>query len=178
MNVATKVINAVKYRNLDEARAVLARVAGPEATGIFDDNGEEPQGLLAVIPEDRVPDEIFVKLFNEKTGASVRVERIEYSGYGPPADETDYMGFATQRTAYVLEGCRLPIEITSCPLGAVDIHHLEAMVLDGMHPLERDILAKKLALPPDWDFEVLFDMLARGAATADEIDQLIHKSVH
>lgn len=178
MNLPTIILNAVRYRNLDEAKIVLARVGSREATAIFDDGGEEPQGLLAVIPEDRVDEELFVKLFNEKTGASVRVEKIHYSGYGPPADEADYIGFASEKTAYVLEGCRLPIEITGCPLGAVDIHHLEAMVLDGQHPLEREILAKKLSLPPDWDFEQLFDLLTEGAATADEIDHLIHRSVH
>lgn len=171
-------LSAVKYRNLDEAKEVLARVSDQETVGVLDDDGEEPQGLLAVIPEDRVADEIFVKLFNEKKGAVVQVEKIRYSGYGPPAEETDYMGFVSQNTAYVLEGCRVPIEISGCPLGAVDIHHLEAMVIDGEHPLERNILASKLGLPPDWDFELLFDLLSQGSATAEEVDQLIHQSVH
>ncbi len=171
-------LSAVRYRNLDEAKEVLARAWGQDPAPVFDDGGEEPQGLLAVIPEDRVPEEVFVRLFEEKKGTGVQVEKIEYSGYGPPAQEPDYMGFVSQNTAYVLEGCRVPIEIRSCPVGAVDIHHLEAMVIDGEHPLERDILASKLGLPRDWDFELLFDLLSQGSTTAEEIDLAIHQSVH
>jgi len=55
-------------------------------------------------------------LFDQKSGTSVKVERIPYSGYGPPAEEPDYMGFISEKIAYVTQGCRLPIEIKDCPL--------------------------------------------------------------
>lgn len=53
-------LKAIQYRNLDEARKVLSRVADQEVVRrVFDDQGEEPQGLLSVIPEDRLPEEMF-----------------------------------------------------------------------------------------------------------------------
>jgi hypothetical protein len=170
-------IPAIKFRNLDEARAVLRELSGNSALDPFDDDGAEPEGLLAVLPEDRVDEELFYRLFEQKKGISVRVEKIRYSGYGPPAEEASYMGFASENIAYVLEGCRLPIEISNCPNGAKDIHHLEALVMDHEHPLNRDDLAEKLSLAKDWDFEDLFDLIAARNLTAQEVDRLIHQGI-
>lgn len=172
-----RVLKAVRYRNLDEARNVLKEVAQRHPLNIFDDGGEEPQGLLAVVPEDRVPEEVFYHLFDSKKGVLVEVEKISYSGYGPPADESHYMGFVTENTAYVLAGRRLPIEIENCSQGAQDIHHLEALILDHQHPLNRDDLRKRLKLNADWDFEDLFELIAQGSYTAQEIDRLIHQGI-
>ena len=169
--------SAVKFKNLDEARRVLKDVSGDSNVDVFDDAGEEPQGLLAVIPEDRVDREVFYRLFGQKAGTAVKVERIDYSGYGPPAEEPDYMGFVSEKIAYVLEGSRLPIEIENCPAGAVDIHHLEALVLDRLHPLNREDLARRLDLPSEWAFEDLFELLVERQITAQELDQLIHKGI-
>lgn len=173
--IKEEILQAIKYRNLKEAREVLAEIAGENETeDIFDDNGEAPQGLLTVIPEDRLSEEKFYRLFGIKKGIMVTVERIPYSGFGPPAEEDGYMGFISEECAYVLEGERLPIEIFSCPLGARDIHHLEAMVRDNEHPLNREHLGKKLELPPDWDFEDLFELITEGRHTGEELDRLIH----
>jgi hypothetical protein len=171
-------IKAIRYRNLDEARQAWKTAAGSSATDIFDDAGEEPQGLLSVIPEDRVEEEGFVRLFDAKKGVLVEVERIPYSGYGPPADEEDYMGFISEQTAYVLKGRRLAIEIENCPNGARDFHHLDALILDNVHPIDRDHLARKLDLPEHWDFDLLFDMLSKGRFTAQELDSWIHQGIH
>ena len=170
-------ISAVKFKNLDEARRTLNEVSGNPDIDVFDDDGEEPQGLLAVIPEDRVDEETFYRLFDQKSGTSVKVERIPYSGYGPPAEEPDYMGFISEKIAYVTQGCRLPIEIKDCPAGATDLHHLEAMVLDELHPLNREDLARCLNLPENWEFEDLFELIVNRAITAQEVDKLIHQGI-
>ncbi len=177
--IETELLQAVKYRNLKEAREVLAEVLdNPSDRDIFDDGGEDPQGLLSVIPEDRLPENVFYRLFGIKKGSMVNVEKIPYSGYGPPAEEEDYMGFVSEECAYVLEGGHLPIEITSCPLGARDIHHLEAMVRDNEHPIDREYLGKKLDLDPDWDFDDLFELITEGRRTGEELDKLIHSGIN
>jgi hypothetical protein len=170
-----EVLNAIQYKNLDEAQRILAENMD-EATQIFDDAGEEPQGLLSVIPQDRLPENEFYRLLDAKKGTLVEVEKISYSGYGPPAEEHDYMGFVSENVAYVLKGFCLPVEIESCPKGARDIHHLEAMILAREHPLNRTHLAKHLQLPAEWDFDNLFDLLTQGQCTAEEIDRLIHEA--
>jgi len=170
-------IPAVKFRNLDEARAILREFSGNSQLDPFNDGGAEPDGLLAVIPEDRVDEELFYRLFDQKKGISVRVEKIAYSGYGPPAEESSYMGFVTEKIAYVLEGSRLPIEISNCPNGAKDIHHLEALVMDHEHPLNREDLAEKLGLAPDWEFEDLFELISARNLTSQEIAGLIHQGI-
>jgi hypothetical protein len=51
-------LKAIKYENLDHALRALSEVMeSPPA--IFDDAGEEPQGLLTVVPGDRLPEETF-----------------------------------------------------------------------------------------------------------------------
>lgn len=116
-------------------------------------------------------------MFDLKTGTLVEVERIPYSGFGPPAEESTYMGFVHEEVAYVLKGCRIPIEIEHCPQGARDIHHLEALVLDRAHPLNREDLSRRLQLPRDWDFEDLFELIAEGRYTGEQIDRLIHQGI-
>jgi hypothetical protein len=172
----SETLAAIQYRSLDEAEQALKEAVGHVPQGLFDDDGAEPQGLLSVIPEDRLDEETFYKLFSLKRGVRVQVERIKYSGFGPPAEESAYMGFVGEQVAYVMKGCRLPVEIKNCPNGAVDIHHLEALVLDQLHPLNRADLAERLALPTDWDFEDLFELVVEGRRTAQEIDQLIHRA--
>lgn len=172
-NVVNRVIKAIKYRNLDEARSVLKEtIVNP-----FDDGGTEPQGLLAIIPEDRLPEERFYRLFDEKRGILVEVEKIFYSGYGPPAEEEHYMGFVAENVAYVLKGCRLPVQIDHCPQGAHDLYHLEALVVDGQHSLNREDLRRRLQLTLDWDFEEIFELILEGRHTAQEIDRLIHQGI-
>lgn len=174
----SKLLKAVRYRNLDEARTVLKDVLGREPQpDPFDDDGEEPEGLLSVIPEDRLGEEDFVRLFGIEKGILVEVEKAEWSGFGPPALEEDYMGFVSENAAYILPGARLPIEISGCPLGARDIHHLDFMILDGTHPIGREDLARRLDLPEGWDFELLLDRIAGGSLTADEIDQAVHLGI-
>ena len=168
-----EVLKAIQYKNLDEAQRILDECMDG-ATQIFDDAGEEPQGLLSVIPQDRLSESEFHRLLDAKKGTLVEVEKISYSGYGPPAEEHDYMGFVSENVAYVLQGFCFPVQIESCPQGARDIHHLEAMVLDGEHPLNRAHLAKTLKLPSEWDFDTLFDLITQGQCTAEEIDGLIH----
>lgn len=175
----TTTLKAIRYRNVDEAREVLKKaMPGESFQEIFDDDGEEPQGLLSVICEDQLPEEVFCRLFDMGTGTLVEVERIPYEGFGPPAEEEDYMGFLSRKTAYVLGGCRLPVEIESCSFGARDIHHLGAMVLDGEHPVDRDDLATRLDLPDDWDFDDLFDLILIRRISAQEIDEIIHRGIH
>ncbi|MDA2928539.1 hypothetical protein MYX84_01110 [Acidobacteria bacterium AH-259-O06] len=171
-----KVLKAIRYKNLDEAQRVLKEMDDAERD-VLDDGGEEPQGLLAIVPEDRLPEEKFNRLFDTKKGTLVQVEKIPYPGYGPPAEERDYMGFVSENVAYVLKGCRLPVEIDNCPQGAKDIHHLEAMVMDHQHPINRDQLARKLELPPGWNFEDLFTLILEGRYTAEEIDRFIHQGI-
>ncbi len=173
----TEILKAVKFRNLDEARQVLAQVISP-APEIFDDEGEEPGGLLSIIPADRIGEEEFLKLFDVGKGVLVEVEKIPYSGLGPPADERDYMGFVHERLAYVLKGRRLPIEIESCSFGAVDFHHLDLLVLDGAHPIDREKVGVHFGLAPDWTFDDLFELIQDRAATAQEIDNVIHRGIH
>jgi len=171
-------LKAIQYRNLDEARDVIAsNLSPPPEEDIFDDGGDEPQGLLSIIPEDLLSDENFHSLLDGQKGTLIEVERIEFSGFGPPADEENYMGFISKGRAYVIAGCRYPIEILNCPLGARDIHHLEAMVLDATHPLNSEDLAGRLELPSDWDFDHLFDLIVDGQLTAEEIDRLIHMGI-
>ena len=167
-------LKAIQYKNLDEAQRVLEEILD-DASQVFDDAGEEPQGLLSVVPLDRVLEKQFYSLLERKKGLLIEVEKIPYSGYGPPAEEQDYMGFVNENVAYVLKGCHLPIEIENCPQGARDIHHLEAMILDHQHPLQRAHLAKKLELPSGWDFDVLFEQIAQGRCSGEEIDRIIHE---
>lgn len=169
-----EVLKAIKYKNIDEAQRILAESMDGEIQ-IFDDAGEEPQGLLSIIPQDRLPENEFCRLLDTKIGTLIEVEKVSYSGYGPPAEVQDYMGFVSEKVAYVLKGCCLPVEIESCPQGATDIHHLEAMVLDREHPLDHAHLAKHLQLPSEWDFDSLFALIAQGQCTAEEIDRLIHE---
>lgn len=169
-----EVLKAIQYKNLDEAQRILAE-SMDGTIQILDDAGEEPQGLLSIIPQDRLPENEFYRLLDAKKGILVEVEKISYSGYGPPAEENDYMGFVSENVAYVLKGFCLPVEIRNCPQGARDIHHLEAMVMDREHPLDRAHLATNLQLPSEWDFDSLFDLIAQGQCTAEEIDRLIHE---
>lgn len=175
----SQILKAIRYRNLDEARKVLEEILGSAAPGtdIFIDDGEEPQGLLSVITEDLLTEEEFYRLFNSKNGTLIEVEKIDYSGYGPPAEEQNYMGFVAKEFAYVVKGCRYPVEIKSCSYHARDIHHLEALVMDAVHPLNSEDLAERLGLDHDWDFDQLFDLIAAGELTADEIDELIHRGI-
>ena len=170
---------AVQYRNIKEAREALADASEDrEIKDILCDGEDDPQGLLTVIPEDRIPEEVFYRLFGIAKGSMVTVEKIPYSGFGPPAEEEDYMGFISEESAYVLEGEHYPIEISNCPLGARDIHHLEAMVSEHEHPIDRRHLEKKLDLPEDWDFEELFELIADGRCTGALIDRLIHEGIN
>ena len=174
----TTLIKAIQYRNLDEARSVFEDShESPLEKDMFDDDGEEPQGLLSIIPEDLLSEEGFHKLFDSGRGTLIEVERIEYSGFGAPADEVNYMGFVSRECAYVVKGCHYPIEIADCPHKARDIHHLEALVLDAVHPLNAADLAKRLEIPENWDFDHLFDLIADGQITAEEIDSLIHLGI-
>jgi hypothetical protein len=172
----TELLKAIRYRNLDEARTALIEALGSDPR-IFDDDGGEPQGLLSVIPEDRLTEEEWVRLFGAKKGVLVEVEKTAYSGFGPPAEEENYMGFVSERTAYIMKGAHLPVEIEGCSYGAVDIHQLDLLVLEGRHPLNREDLQHKLDLPDDWDFETLFERIANGEVTAQEIDRWIHRGI-
>ncbi len=169
-----EVLKAIQYKNLDEARRILEEILD-DASQVLDDAGDEPQGLLSVVPLDRLLEEQFHRLLERKKGVLVEVEKITYTGYGPPAEEQDYMGFVNENVAYVLKGCHLPVEIENCPQGAKDIHHLEAMVMDRQHPINRAHMAKKLELPSGWDFDVLFEWIAQGRCTGEEIDRIIHE---
>lgn len=169
-------LKAVKFRNLDEAGKVLEQI-GQAGARIFDDEGEEPTGLLSVIAEDRMAEGDFLKLFDVGRGVLVEVEKITYSGLGPPADERDYMGYPHSRTAYVLKGRRLPIEIEGCSFGALDFHHLDLMVLDGKHPIDLDQVGGHFGLGPSWTFDDLFELIQDRAASAQEIDQVIHRGL-
>lgn len=172
-----EVLKAIRYRNLNEAKSALREVLPEAAVRILEDDGAEPQGLLSVIPADRLQDEEFHRLFDLKKGVLVEVEKVDYSGYGPPAEEDLYMGFAAEGSAYVLAGCALPISIENCPFLARDIHQLDALVLDRKHPINREDLADKLELPPDWTFDDLFALIVEGRFTAQEIDRLIHRGI-
>lgn len=172
-------LKAIMYKNIDEARQVLRDCRpGADLAAILDDGEEEPQGLLTVVPEDLLSEEEFVSLFDLRNGVLVEVERISYSGFGPPAEEHNYMGFVTRKSAYVLKGTRFSVEIDNCPLGAGDFHELDAMILDGSHPCDPDYLAHKLDLPEGWDFDTLFDWIVQGRISAEEIDRLIHQCIH
>jgi len=169
-----EVLKAIQYKNLDEAQRILEEILD-DASHVLDDAGEEPQGLLSVVPLDRVLEKQFYRLLERKKGVLVEVEKIPYSGYGPPAEEQDYMGFVNENVAYVLKGCHWPVEIKNCPQGAKDIHQLEAMIMDRQHPINRAHLAEKLELTSGWDFDVLFERIAQGRCTGEEIDQIIHE---
>jgi hypothetical protein len=171
-----KLIKAIRYKNINEAEDAMSAVV-KGSSRLFDDDGEEPQGLLTVVPEDEIGEEDFYRLVGVRKGILLEVEKIPYSGYGPPAEEEDYMGFISRNTAYVLQGCHLLIEITQCPQKAQDIHHLEAMILDNEHPIDPEKLAKRLELPSDWDFDHLLDLIRQGDSTAEKIDQLIHRDI-
>ena len=171
-----KLLKAIRFKNIDEAEEALSTVTDG-ASRLFDDDGEDPQGLLTVVPDDEIGEELFYRLVDARKGILLEVEKISYSGYGPPAEEEDYMGFISRKSAYVLKGCCLPIEIKKCPQGAQDIHHLEAMILDREHPIDPEQLAKRLELPSNWDFDHLFELILKGDSTAEEIDQLIHRDI-
>lgn len=168
-----EILKAIQYKNINQALSVLEDLLD-QPPDLFDDQGSEPQGLLTVIPEDRLPEESFYRLLDQKKGTLVNVEKIPYSGYGPPAQEDDFMGFVGEKLAYILVGCRLPIEIENCPDGARDIHHLEAMVMDGQHSFDTDHLSRELGLSGNWDFDQLFQLIVAGTCTAELIDQLLH----
>ncbi len=171
-------IKAIRYRNLDEARKVLRDATGGEpAPDPFDDDGSEPDGLLSVLPEDLVEEELFYRLFGAGKGTVVDVVRKRYSGFGPPAEADDYMGFPSRQVCYVLAGAELDVEIEGCPQGAEDIHHLEALVLDRKHPLNREDLARRLELPENWSFDHLFELILQGRISGTEIDRLMHRGV-
>ncbi len=170
------IVQGIRYRNLDQAREVLRTTGVILEMNPFDDAGKEPEGLLSVITEDLIGEEAFYRLFDAGEGTVVRLVRKPYSGFGPPAQEPDYMGFVSRGVCYVLEGSELAIEVEDCPLGAQDLHHLESMVMEGAHPLDRDHLAVQLGLSPQWTFDDLFDWIAAGEITATQIDQLIHGS--
>lgn len=172
----TEVLKAIRYKNLEEARQALQEIDFSDKD-IFNDHGSEPQGLLSAVPEDCLPEEEFYRLFDLKRGTLVEVEKIRYSGYGPPAEEPDYMGFISRKTAYVLKGCRAPVEIENCPQGAQDIHHLEALILNGRHPIDRQQVAGKLQLGEEWDFDDIFQLILAGEYTGEEIDRLIHRGI-
>lgn len=171
-----ELLKAIRYRNLDEARNALVDALGNDPR-IFNDDGEEPEGLLSVIPQDRLSEEDWVRLFGTAKGVLVEVEKTPYSGFGPPAEEEDYMGFVSERTAYIMKGAHLPVEIDDCSYGATDIHHLDLLVLEGRHPINRLHLEKKLDLSPGWDFATLFEKIARGETTAREIDRAMHQGI-
>ena len=172
-----KFIKAVRYKNIDEAKDALSEVVD-DPSRLFDDNGKEPQGLLTVVPENEIGEMFFHRLMDSRKGILLEVEKVFYSGYGPPAEEDNYLGFTSRNIAYVLKGCKLPIEIKKCPQGALDIYHLEAMIMDKEHALEPKQLAKRMNLPPNWDFDFLFELILHGQSTADEIDQFIHRDIH
>lgn len=172
-----KIIKAIRFQNLDKAAQALEKTVSKEAASILQDGGREPEGLLSAIPEDRLEEEDFYRLFDLKEGVLIEVERISYSGYGPPADPQYYMGFVTEKTAYVVRGRVLAIDIESCPAGAMDIHHLEAMVLDHQHPVSRPYVAENLGLQPDWDFDDLFELVSQGRYTAEQIDRIFHQGI-
>ena len=169
-------VKAIRYKTIAEAKWALAEVLDGSSQ-FFDDGGEEPQGLLTVVPEDEIGEEVFYRLLDGRQGILLEVEKIAYSGYGPPAEDEDYMGFISRNIAYVLKGCRLAIEIKKCPQGAQDIHHLEAMIQDSEHPIDPEQLARRLELPSNWDFDHLFELILQGQSTAEEIDQLIHRDI-
>lgn len=171
-------LKAVKFKNLDEALDVLRKSGLKEPGSLFDDGGEEPQGLLSIVSEDQVPEDVFLHLFDQGKGTLVEVEKRHYEGYGPPAEEQDYIGYVTKKTAYVVKGCGADTDITGCPDGAKDIHHLEAMILAGQHPVDRDQVARALGLQEDWDFDDLIDLVFAREFSAEEIDRLIHKGIH
>ncbi|UCF38470.1 MAG: hypothetical protein JSU96_06415 [Acidobacteriota bacterium] len=174
----SEILKAIRYKSLDAARKALEQVAVDlDLNHVFDDDGDEPQGLLSIIPQDRLDEELFYQLFGTKDGVLIEVEKFAYSGYGPPADEHDYMGFVSENVAYAISGSRLPVEIEACSFGAVDFHHLDALVLDGVHPIDREDLAKRIGLADDWDFDRLFDLITEGQYTGAEIDELIHKGI-
>ncbi|MCH8819752.1 MAG: hypothetical protein IIB03_05460 [Acidobacteria bacterium] len=171
-----KLIKAIRYKNIDQAENALSEIMDG-VSRLLDDDGEKPQGLLTVVPKDEIGEELFYRLVDVRKGILLEVEQISYSGYGPPAEEDHYMGFISRNIAYVLQGCRLPIEIRKCPQGAQDIHHLEAMIMDNKHPIDSKQLARRLELPSDWDFEHLFELILQGHSTAEEIDRLIHRDI-
>lgn len=177
MGSMAEVLKAIRYRNLNEAKSALREVLSETAVRILEDDGGEPQGLLSIIPADRLQEEDFYRLFDLKKGVLVEVERVDYSGYGPPAEEDLYMGFAAEGAAYVLAGCALSVSIENCPYQARDIHHLDALVLAKKHPLNREDLAERLKLPPDWTFDDLFELIVEGRLTGHEIDRLVHKGI-
>ena len=166
-------LKAIRYSSLDEAKAVLADAGGDPAA--LDDGSQEPEGLLSVIAESMVAEEVFIHLFAARRGTLVEVEEVAFSGFGPPAEETDYAGYVSRQVAYVLLGCGFEIHIAECPAGATDLYHLEAMIQDGQHPLNREDLAARLQLPEDWEFEDLSERVVQGILTASQIDAAIHK---
>ena len=76
----SETLKAIKYENLDHALRALSEVMELPAP-IFDDAGEEPQGLLAVVPSDRLPEETFYQLFDIKKGILVEVENQVCDNY-------------------------------------------------------------------------------------------------
>ena len=97
-----KLIKAIRYKNIDEAEEALSTVM-EGAFRLFDDDGEDPQGLLTVVPDDEIEEKLFYRLVDARNGILLEVEKITYSGYGPPAEEDDYMGFISRKIAYVLK---------------------------------------------------------------------------
>ena len=115
-------LQAIRYRNLDEASVVLEQQLGKQTNNILTDEDEEPNGLLSVVVEDQLSPELFYRLFDSDKGVLVQVERRKYSGFGPPAEAEHYMGYTSRQVCYVLEGYAWSIEIENCPLRAIDLH--------------------------------------------------------
>ena len=61
--------------------------------------------------------------------------------------------------------------------GAQDVHHLEALILDFDHPIDRDHLAQRLGLHADWNFDELFSLILIGECSGEEIDRVIHQGI-
>lgn len=173
--IMPKTLHAIRYRNLDQASAVLQQQLGKHTDEILTDEDGEPDGLLSVVVEDQLSPELFHRLLDSDKGVLVKVERRNYSGYGPPAESEHYMAYASRQVCYVLAGCAWSIEIENCPLRAIDLHHLEAMVMSGQHPLDREVIQRHFELAENWDFEELLELVADGTTTAQAIDELLHR---
>ena len=55
-------MKAIRYKNIDEARRILRELLNDDDAELFSDYGHEPQGLLTVVPEDRLAESDFLRL--------------------------------------------------------------------------------------------------------------------
>ncbi len=62
-----KFIKAIRYKNIDEAEEALSTVMDG-ASRLFDDDGEDPQGLLTVVPDDEIGEKFFYRLVDARKG--------------------------------------------------------------------------------------------------------------